>query len=137
MTLPDSWPKVTSLDEEEITDVGDGDFGVSESPLRILGYKVGSSSSLSVAERRKIISQCFEAKQLDFSDDSSEDYIANWGRASGAQRLYRIAIHIKAQADGRSGIRSPQARQDWNSDLKWLKTKYYFNFTTKFIWPGS
>ena len=137
ITLPDSWPKVTSLDEEEITDVGDGDFGVSESPLRILGYKVGSSSSLSVAERRKIITQCFEAKQLDFSDDSSEDYIANWGRASGAQRLYRIAIHIKAQADGRSGIRSPQARQDWNSDLKWLKTKYYSNFTTKFIWPGS
>ena len=135
MTLPDSWPDVSSLENEEIRAVGENDFGVSESPLRILGYKVGSSSSLSVAERRKIISECFEAKQLDFSDDSSEDYIANWGRASGAQRLYRIAIHLKSQADGRSGIRSPQARQDWSSDLKWLKTKYYSNFKMKFTWP--
>ena len=115
--------------------MGEIDFGVSESPLRILGYKVGSSSSLSVAERRKIISQCLESKQLDFSSDSSEDYIANWGRASGAQRLYRIAIHLKSQADGRSGIRSPQARQDWISDLKWLKAKYYSNFKSKFTWP--
>ena len=135
MTLPESWPEVTSSENEEIRVVGEIDFGVSESPLRILGYKVGSSSSLSVAERRKIISQCLESKQLDFSSDSSEDYIANWGRASGAQRLYRIAIHLKSQADGRSGIRSPQARQDWISDLKWLKAKYYSNFKSKFTWP--
>lgn len=136
MTLPESWPNLTSLKNEEIREVSENDFGVSESPLRILGYKVGSSSSLTLNERRKIISQCFEAKRLDFSDDSSDDYIANWGRASGAQRLYRIAIHLKSQADGRSGIRSPQARQDWSSDLKWLKNKYYDNFKTKFTWPG-
>ena len=135
MTLPESWPEVTSSENEEIRVVDEIDFGVSESPLRILGYKVGSSSSLSVAERRKIISQFLESKQLVFSSDSSEDYIANWGRASGAQRLYRIAIHLKSQADGRSGIRSPQARQDWISDLKWLKAKYYSNFKSKFTWP--
>jgi hypothetical protein len=136
MTLPESWPEVTSLENEEIREVGESDFGVSESPLRIMGYKVGSTSSLSLAERRKIISQCFEAKQLAFSDDSSEDYIANWGRASGAQRLYRIALHLKSQADGRSSIRSPQARQDWISDLKWLKARYYNKFESKFVWPG-
>ena len=136
MTLPESWPNVTSLKNEEIREVSENDFGVSESPLRILGYKVGSTSSLTLNERRKIITQCFEAKQLDFSEDSSDDYIADWGRASGAQRLYRIAIHLKAQADGRSGIRSPQARQDWSSDLKWLKAKYYANFKSKFVWPG-
>ncbi len=136
MTLPESWPNVTSLKNEEIREVNETDFGVSKSPLRILGYKVGTSSSLSITERRKIITQCFESKRLDFSDDSSEDYIADWGRASGAQRLYRIAIHLKAQADGRSGIRSPQARQDWSSDLKWLKVKYYANFKSKFVWPG-
>lgn len=135
MTLPESWPNVTSLKNEEIREVSENDFGVSESPLRILGYKVGSSSSLTINERRKIITQCFEATRLDFSDDSSDDYIANWGRASGAQRLYRIAIHLKSQADGRSGIRSPQARQDWSSDLTWLKNKYYANFKTKFTWP--
>jgi hypothetical protein len=135
MTLPESWPEVTSSENEAIRVVDEIDFGVSESPLRILGYKVGSSSSLSVAERRKIISQFLESKQLVFSSDSSEDYIANWGRASGAQRLYRIAIHLKSQADGRSGIRSPQARQDWISDLKWLKAKYYSNFKSKFTWP--
>ena len=135
MTLPESWPNVTSLKNEEIREVSENDFGVSKSPLRILGYKVGSSSSLSITERRKIITQCFEAKRLDFSNDSSDDYIANWGRASGAQRLYRIAIHLKAQADGRSGVKSPQARQDWSSDLTWLKNKYYANFKTKFTWP--
>jgi hypothetical protein len=102
-----------------------------------LGYKVGASSLLTLTERRKLITQCFEAKQLEFSKDSNADYIANWGRASGAQRLYRIAIHIKTQADGRSGIRSAQARLDWKSDLKWLKAKYYVNFKAKFVWPGS
>lgn len=137
MTLPDGWPEVMSSESEEIRKVGDNDFGVSQSPLSILGYKVGTSSVLSPAERREIITQCFESKHLTFSEDSSNEYIANWGKASGAQRLYRIAIHIKSQADGRSGLRSEQARLDWNNDLKWLKTRFYFNFKTKFAWPGS
>ena len=86
----------------------------------------------------KILSECFESKDLTFSHDSDEAYIAKWGRGGGVQRLYRMAVHIKSLADGRVGkdYRKPQARIDWINDLKWLKEKYFNNYKSRFSWPG-
>ena len=139
MTLPEPWPTLTNEESEEIVEVDGQDFGVSESPLHILGYRVGATSSLSPSERRKILSLCFETKELEFSDDSDEDYISKWGRGGGAQRLYRIAIHIKSLADGRVGkdYRKPQARKDWINDLQWLKEKYFSKYQYRFSWPNN
>lgn len=138
MALPEPWPAVTSKEPDKIVEVDDEDFGVSESPLRILGYRVGATSKLSISERRKILSECFGSKDLIFSHDSDEAYIAKWGRGGGAQRLYRMAVHIKSLADGRVGkdYRKPQARIDWINDLKWLKEKYFNNYKSRFSWPG-
>lgn len=137
MSLPTPWPNVSAEDNSEIQEVDVGDFGVSESPLHILGYKVGATSDLSITERRRILAKCFETKALEFSDDSDEAYIAKWGRGGGAQRLYRMAVHIKNLADGRVGKdhRKPQARIDWIRDLNWLKEKYYPNYKVRFSWP--
>ncbi len=137
MSLPSPWPTVSDEESREIQEVDVGDFGVSESPLHILGYKVGMTSDLSISERRKILSQCFETRVLEFSADSNEAYIAKWGRGGGAQRLYRMAVHIKNLADGRVGKdhRKPQARIDWIRDLNWLKEKYYPNYKARFSWP--
>ncbi len=137
MSLPSPWPTVSTEESEDIQEVDGRDFGVSESPLHILGYKVGATSDLSITERRKILTQCFETKDLEFSDDSDDAYIAKWGRGRGAQRLYRMAVHIKSLADGRVGKdhRKPQARIDWIRDLNWLKEKYYPTYKARFTWP--
>lgn len=140
LSLPSPWPTPSSEEpeaEESIKEVDGRDFGVSESPLHILGYKVGVTSGLSILERRKILAECFSAKQLEFSHDSDDDYIAKWGRGGGAQRLYRMAVHIKSLADGRVGkdYRKPQARIDWTLDLEWLREKYYPAHRIKFSWP--
>lgn len=138
MSLPEPWPTVTCDEPEDIVEVDGEDFGVSESPLHILGYRVGATSDLSATKRRKILTECFESMELTFSEDSDDAYIAKWGRGGGAQRLYRMAAHIKSLADGRVGkdYRKPQARLDWVSDLKWLKEKYFANYKTRFSWPG-
>lgn len=137
MSLPSPWPSVFAKESEEIQEVDVGDFGVSESPLHILGYKVGATSDLSITERRKILVKCFETRELGFSPDSDEAYVAKWGRGGGAQRLYRMAVHIKNLADGRVGKdhRKPQARIDWIRDLNWLKEKYYSSYKSRFSWP--
>jgi len=48
MSLPSPWPAVSDEESREIQEVDVGDFGVSESPLHILGYKVGVTSDLSI-----------------------------------------------------------------------------------------
>jgi predicted nucleic acid-binding Zn-ribbon protein len=136
MSLPEPWPIVTVNDEADILEVDAYDLGVSESPLRILGYKVGSTSDLTLNERRKLLVECFESNSLVFSHDSDEEYISKWGRGGGAQRLYRMATHLKLQAEGWTGKRSEQARMDWIRDLEWLKNKYFPTFQSRFTWPG-
>ena len=55
MSLPEPWPCVTTNEPEYITEVDGGDFGVTESPLHILGYRVGTTSDLSASKRRQIL----------------------------------------------------------------------------------
>jgi len=137
MSLPEPWPSVTVDEPEYITEVDGGDFGVTESPLHILGYRVGATSELSASKRRQILIECFESKELTFSMDTDYSYKISWGKGGGAQRLYRIATHIRWLANGRVGRdpRKPQARLDWISDLNWLKEKYYNAYKTRFTWP--
>lgn len=137
-SLPEPWPTIAFGTGLLVDPVDEEDYGVSESPLHILGYRVGSTSNLSVTDRRAILVECFESKELTFSHDSSEPYIAKWGRGKSAQRLYRMATHIKSLADGRAGkdYRKPQARLDWVSDLKWLKDNFFAKYKTRFSWPG-
>lgn len=136
LSLSEPWPEVTTKDSREVFEVGLDSFGVSKSPLSFLGYQVGSTSALTATERRTILSQCFSARTLEFSDDSDDAYKLGWGHGKSAQRLYRIAHHIKSMTDGRVGkdYRKPQARKDWIADLKWLKNKYYSAFQNSFDW---
>jgi hypothetical protein len=138
MSLPEPWPEVRSEDSGEVVEIGNADFGVSESPLHLLGYRVGSTSPLTASQRRNVLTECFESPQLAFSSDSDKEYKAKWGRPRSAQRLYRMAVHIKSLADGRVGKdpRKPQSRADWKSDLNWLREKYYSIYKTRFAWPG-
>jgi hypothetical protein len=131
------WPEVSENLDHSVTEIDASDFGVSESPLHILGYKVGVTSELTVAQRRKILKDCIDHKELTFSYDSTDEYIKKWGRPMSPQRLYRIAVHIKSMADGRVGKdpRKPQARLDWIEDLSWLKVNFAKLHAKRFVWP--
>lgn len=132
------WPEVSS---GELV-MGDGvftegiDFGVN-SPLRNFGYQVGLSSGLSVAQRRVLLANFLEAKDLAFDGDASAEYRSHWGRPRSVQRLFRIASHIRwlIGFQGKSPYRE-QANEDWRGDLHWLKKTYYKSNLHKFRWPG-
>lgn len=138
MALPDPWPYVTEISSAEVTLVPPGSYGgVSQSPLNILDYHAGVTANQTAAIRRKILVQCLASRHLPFSDDSSADYIAQWGRSNSAQRLYRIALHLKILAEGQGkDPRKYQARIDWINDSKWLKENYFYMYKHAFAWPA-
>lgn len=138
MSLPEPWPELTLDEPSNVELVDSQDYGVAESPLHIFGYKVGTTSGLSIAARRKILTDFLMSEEIVFSDDSDKEYKAKWGRGGRAQRLYRMAAHLKFLIEGRTGndYRKPQARKDWISDLNWLESKYFEKFKNRFTWPS-
>lgn len=136
LSLPVPWPTVSEHESGGIDPVDPNDYGVSETPLHKLGYHVGATSSLTVSQRRRILTECLNASSLQFTPDSTTDYRRKWGRGGSAQRLYRMAVHIKwlTESLGRDH-RRPQARADWISDLEWLRKTYYAPVRKIFSWP--
>lgn len=138
MALPDAWPEIFITTDSRVNVVDPGSYGgVTQSPLNILEYHVGVTSKLSTSARRKILSTCFETSQLPFSQDSDDQYIQQWGRKNSAQRLYRMALHLKILAD-RQGNEAKMAKavDDWISDSKWLKEKFFSKYKSSFTWPS-
>ncbi len=136
LKLPEPWPTVCNGDSQPIDQVDRDDYGVAESPLHLLGYHVGSTSQLTTVQRHKVLAECFKANNLKFTDESSDDYRRKWGRGGSAQRLYRMAVHIKWLADGQGkDPRKPLARRDWTNDLEWLRKTYHSAIKQRFHWP--
>lgn len=136
LRLPDPWPAVCDGDSRPIDPVDSEDYGVTESPLHLLGYRVGATSQLTEAERRELLAECFKAQVLEFTAESSKDYRRKWGRGGSAQRLYRMAAHIKWLTDSLGkDPRRPQARIDWIEDLEWLKQTFHRQMKRRFQWP--
>jgi len=128
------WPAVTVPDTSTVASLSAGDLGVPESPLHLLGYKVGATSPLEARDRRDLLRLAFE-DELPFVE--SKSYMSRWGTRRSHQRLWRIATHIAHLINGPVGrdFRKPQARRDWISDLHWLKTVFYKPRRFRFTWP--
>jgi hypothetical protein len=136
LSLQEPWPIVSEGDGGSIDEVDGDDYGVAETPLHLLGYHVGATSQLTVSERRDLLTQCFKTHSIEFTKDSSEDYRRKWGRGGSAQRLYRMAVHIKWLVDGQGkDPRKPQARMDWINDLEWLRKTFHDSIKRRFEWP--
>ena len=110
-----------------------------ETPMSLMGYRVGRASPHSEEERRAILNEIFGSINLPFDDDASPTYRSTWGAPKSAQRLYRMAIHIKFLVDSRVGNdhRNPVARADWLNDLAWLKKTYFDTNAHAFKWPDT
>jgi hypothetical protein len=128
------WPSVTVPDTRSVPLLDSRDLGVAESPLHVMGYRVGATSSLVASERREVLRRAFE-HDLPFVD--SREYMAKWGTRRSHQRLWRIAIHIVNLLNGHVGrdYRKPESRRDWLGDLRWLKSAFYDPRRFKFRWP--
>ncbi len=130
------WPTICKENNRPIDLVSNDDYGVAETPLHLLGYHVGATSQLTEKQRREILSTCFKSQALEFTRESSDDYQLKWGRGSSAQRLYRMAVHIKWLAEGQGkDPRKPQARLDWVNDLEWLRKTFHLPMKSRFKWP--
>ncbi len=133
------WPNVSDQSGGEVTPIGNSELGVLESPMHLMDYRVGKTSPHSDSERRQILDAIFCSKKLPFGSDCSADYRSNWGTPKSAQRLYRMANHIKYIVEGPNGsdYRKLVARQDWLKDLAWLKKTYFRKTVHAFKWPDT
>ncbi len=127
------WPEINP---EE--DYGDPSFhmgfagGVDESPLTAIGYHVGVTRGLDEKDRRKLLEMAFKQKIPAVGDEA---YMKEWGRPNHSKRLWRIAHHIKREAEKRKSIFSMRhACRHWKSDSEWLKNQFYTN-RMRFQWP--
>ena len=132
------WPNLSDLQPDEVNPVEVSELGVLASPMHMMDYRVGKTSPHSEDERRAILHAIFCSKKLPFGDDCSEAYRSNWGAPKSAQRLYRMANHIKFIVDGPNGsdYRKSVARDDWVNDLAWLKKTYFKKIAHSFKWPA-
>jgi hypothetical protein len=125
------WPKLAGG-----AGTGSMDFAMADqSPLSVLGYRVGKTSGLSEDERRCILDYAF-ANRL--PPIESPAYMAEWGPPRTPDRLRRIAEHL-AQTFKMFRSKSPTvysvALGQWRDDLVYLRRTYY---ERKFgwIWPS-
>ena len=130
-------PSIYQRSDSQVREVPPGSYGgVTQSPLNLLEYHVGAKAKQSTTTRRSILATCLTMKQLPFSEDSNEEYIQQWGRSNSAQRLYRMALHLKILADRQvNEPKMAQAVRDWTNDSKWLKEKYFSKYKSSFKWP--
>lgn len=133
------WPNVSDHPRGEVNPVEVSELGVVASPMHLMDYRVGKTSPHSEEERHAILNEIFCSRNLKFGDDCSPTYRSNWGTPKSAQRLYRMASHIKFIVDGPNGsdYRKPVAREDWINDLAWLKKTYFRKTVHAFKWPNT
>jgi len=96
-----------------------------DGPLKYFGYCVGISSPLNNDQRRAILSQVFVA---DFPETVPDDVRKKWGAPKSTQRLSKIAhalAYLAKNAKGRTDADLGEAICAWESDLDYLRRKYY------------
>lgn len=126
------WPFPAEDNDQGSWDGDWSEFGVSESPLHLAGYRVGVTSKLSVYDRQQILRNCYQ-KKPQFVQDATDSYKKQWGAPGSPKRLYRIAKHLKQLADGQGREhRKTEAQKDWINDLEWLRKEIYIKNGSKF-----
>ena len=112
---------------------GTGEFthsGADHSPLFELGYSVAKMRGLAMSQRHSCLEQAFTDEQLPWV--LSDGYMSEWGDGGTRLRLQRIAWHISMLT--RTHNQHVEAVAKWESDLLWLRVKYY-NAFMRFSWP--
>jgi hypothetical protein len=108
--------------------------------LRHYGYKVGING-LEKNERLRILDRIFLGPLEEVNDNN---YMHSWGQPNTAQRLKKLADSIatftrnekRRNTRRTDNVNSSQSVQHWESDLSYLKKRYYEN-RFSFSWPNT
>ena len=108
------------------------DFGVDQSPLSVMGYRVGASG-LPRSKRRDVLTRAFKGR---LPQVGGPEYMSHWGAPGKPARLRRIAQHlVDLWASNARRANMDHAVGDWRADLAWLKGAFYKG-SMQFAWPG-
>jgi hypothetical protein len=116
-------------------DVDESFFYYRQGLLGFMGYCVGASGS-SPEKRRELLSSIYEGPLPSLN---SREYMATWGKPKNCTRLRKMAESIAAFARNakRHDLRRfKTAVADWESDLAYLKRRFYVGHCD-FKWPDT
>jgi len=126
---------------------GDGSLNADDWPqigmLKYMGYRVGKSSELTISQRQQILVRIFSIYLPNVMDPYE---MREWHEPKSMLRLKKLADTLAANTrnakrrnhDGKMN----SAINDWETDLAWLKEKYYDGVydgsgVEKFDWPST
>jgi len=138
--LEDRWPK-PGEGVPSVSSRGGGsifDVEVKEGPLRRLGYQVGKTGE-TIETRQKVLEQAFTAPREDFPGTYPLGYLDEWDKPKSGDRLKKMANSIAAfcRNHRKRSNASTTAINDWETDLEWLKDKFYHPLNFGFGWPTT
>lgn len=125
-----AWPTTATLK-------GDGYLDADDWPqkgiLSFLGYHVGDNG-LNDTSRREILDLAYNGVLPNVNDQA---YMDQWGNPASARRLRKMANSIASFCRGKKS-RDPDllAVKEWDSDLEYLRLKYYVG-RYDFDWPNT
>ena len=93
-----------------------------QSPLHVLGYRVGRSGP-SAEARQEILRK---AVAESFPNVGTAEYMANWGLPNTPRRVMAITLHLVRHLERATELDAEytQAIVDWESDIAWLKEEF-------------
>lgn len=119
---------------------GDGElddeyFQFEQGVLKFMGYETGKTKGLSDRMRREILDDVFCGA---LPRINNSDYMMQWGTPRSSTRLRKMAESLATFSRNQKRRTSPstQAICDWESDLEYLKYKYYVGHYD-FSWPST
>jgi hypothetical protein len=127
-----SWPATEAKPgDQKLRDVDWPQEGM----LGYLGYHVGEKQPTAREVRRRILEYAFECV---LPPINGLTYFEAWGERSTAKRLYKLANTLAAFTRNakRKDASSAKAVNDWESDLRFLRKKYYVD-VFQFDWPDT
>jgi hypothetical protein len=127
------WPSTEAPGGDGSADIKSPEFGY----LSKRGYHVGKNGRSEII-RQKILEDCFRDP---FLDGLEANYRKEWADALTWGRLKKIAFSIATfarNAKRNDPVSFAKAINEWETDLRWLKTTFYNGrFDGRFAWPSS
>lgn len=130
ITLDFKWPTtIVCASSEKLPEIDWPQVGM----LQAVGYVVGRNG-LSTTKRRELLSLVM-SQQLPFV--KSKSYRNEWGEPNSMTRLKKLANSIATftKLSKLNPNDTSLAINDWESDLSWLKERYYNIRHTSWKWP--